>query len=76
MPLKSWSLKWAATLLEQARQGLIALTQHPNEARAAVTVSRYWLAGAVDYKRVPQLLGVDLEAYRGKAREEVRVNIG
>jgi hypothetical protein len=28
----------------------------------------------VDYKKVPELAGVELDAYRGKAREEVRVS--
>ncbi len=30
---------------------------------------------SVDYKKVPQLKGVDLEPYRGQAREEVRVTV-
>jgi len=40
---------------------------------AGVTVTRFWKAGSVDYKKVVELKGVDLSAYRGKAREEVRV---
>lgn len=40
-----------------------------------MTVSRYWKVGSVDYKRVPQLEGVDLEQYRAPAREEVRVTV-
>ena len=32
-------------------------------------------AGSVDYKKVVELKGVDLERYRGKAREEVRVSV-
>ena len=32
-----------------------------------------WWTGSVDYKKVVELKGVDLERYRGKAREEVRV---
>jgi hypothetical protein len=39
-----------------------------------VSVTRYWKAGNVDYKRVVELKGVDLERYRGKGREEVRVS--
>lgn len=65
----------AAERLEAARQGLIVLARHPKEAGSGVTVARYLKAGTVDYKRVPQLQGVDLEAYRGKAREEVRVSV-
>lgn len=66
----------SAELLEAARQALLALARHPKECGAGVTVSRYWKAGNVDYKKVPQLKGVDLAAYRGKGREEVRVTAG
>jgi hypothetical protein len=38
-----------------------------------VSVTRFLKAGAVAYKDVPQLKGVDLKKYRGKLREEVRV---
>ncbi len=37
--------------------------------------SRHWKQGNVEYKRIPELQGVDLELYRGKAREEVRVTV-
>jgi hypothetical protein len=36
-------------------------------------VTRYWKAGSVDYRRVSELKGVDLDVYRGKCREEVRI---
>jgi hypothetical protein len=41
-----------------------------------VAVTRFWKVGNVDYKSVVELRGVDLERYRGKGREEVRVSIG
>lgn len=59
--------------LEAARQALVALARHPREQGAGVAVTRFWKAGNVDYKKVIELRGVDLEQYRGKAREEVRV---
>lgn len=59
--------------MEAARNALVALAQHPREQGAGVSVTRYWKAGNVDYKKVPALQGVDLEKYRGKAREEVRI---
>jgi len=61
--------------LDAAKARLVALTEHTSEQGFGVTVSRYWKAGSVDYKRVPQLEGVDLEQYRGPAREEVRVTV-
>lgn len=65
----------AAATLEQARLAILALAHHPREQGAGISVTRYWKAGNVDYKRVPALQGVDLENYRGKAREEVRISI-
>lgn len=61
-------------VLDRAREALVALAQHPREHGAGVTVTRFWRAGSVDYKKVPALRGVDLEPYRGKGREEVRVS--
>lgn len=66
----------AASRLEAARTALVGLTQHPREQWAEVSVTRFWKQGAVDYKKIPQLQGVDLAAYRGKTREEVRVSTG
>ena len=63
----------ADAALAKARDGLVALAQHPREQGSGVSVTRYWKAGSVDYKKVPALKGVDLGLYRGRAREEVRV---
>ena len=63
----------AAEALDRAKEALVALAGHPREQGAGVIVTRFWKAGSVDYKKVVELRGVDLEAYRGKGREEVRV---
>jgi hypothetical protein len=52
---------------------LVGLAIHPKETGAGVSVTRFWKAGNVDYRRVPELKGVDLSVYKGKAREEVRI---
>lgn len=65
----------AASCVEATRAALVALATHPKEAGGGVTVTRFWKAGSVDYKKVVELKGVDLEIYRGKAREEVRVSV-
>lgn len=65
----------AGEILEQARKALVALAAHPREQGAGVSVTRYWKAGNVDYKKVPELRGVDLDVYRGKAREEFRISM-
>lgn len=62
-----------AERLEAARQALVSLAHHPREQGAGVSVTRFWKQGNVDYKKVPQLQGLDLNPYRGKARQEVRV---
>ncbi len=61
--------------LEAARQRLVDLAMHPRETGSGVSVVRLWKAGNVDYKRIPELKGVDLDRYRGKGREEVRVSV-
>ena len=60
---------------DAAKTKLIAMATHSREAGYGVAVTRYWKAGNVEYKRVPELQGVDLELYRGKMREEVRVTV-
>ena len=61
--------------LECARKALVALAEHPSERGAGVIVSRYFRRGAIEYKRIPALSGVDLDAYRGAGGEEVRVSV-
>jgi len=64
-----------AEKLELAKAVLVGLAKHPSETGSGVTVTRFWKQGNVDYKKVPELAGVELGAYRGKAREEVRVSV-
>ena len=53
----------------------MGLANHAKEQGGGVAVTRLWKRGNVEYKRVPELAGVDLELYRSIAREEVRVTI-
>lgn len=64
----------SAAAADEAKAVLVALTSHPSESGAGVSVAQFWKRGAVDYKRVPQLKNVDLEAYRKQSRLEVRVS--
>jgi len=61
--------------LDELKTRLVGLAKHSSEKGAGIQVTRYWKAGAVDYKKVPELGGVDLERYRGPTREEVRVSL-
>jgi putative phage-type endonuclease len=62
-----------STKFEAARASLVGLAAHAKEQGGGVAVTRLWKRGNVEYKRVPELAGVDLEQYRGAAREEVRI---
>jgi putative phage-type endonuclease len=64
-----------ASRLDAAKAKLIGLAQHLSEKGFGVSVSRYWKAGNVDYKKVPELAGIDIEMYRSAGREEVRVSM-
>ena len=63
----------SAARLDEAKAALVGLAQHPAESGFGVSVTRFWKQGAVDYKKVPELAGVDLEAYRRKGGVEVRI---
>lgn len=63
----------ADAALAKARDEMVVLASHPREQGAGVTVTRYWKAGNVAYAKIPALQGLDLEEFRGKSREEVRV---
>jgi putative phage-type endonuclease len=65
----------AEETLNAARKALVGLLRHPRESGAGVSVVRLWKAGNVDYKAIPELKGVNLDRYRGKGREEVRVTV-
>ncbi|MBK6357121.1 MAG: YqaJ viral recombinase family protein [Betaproteobacteria bacterium] len=62
--------------LDAAKEVLLGLAEHPSESGFGISVTRFWKAGSVDYKRVPELAGVDLENYRQKGRFETRVTVG
>ena len=64
-----------AGLVDEAKETLVKLASHPSEAGFGVSVTRFWKTGSVDYKKVPELKGVDLGIYRGAGREEVRVTV-
>lgn len=65
----------AEATLAEAKTKLISLTSHSRESGFGISVTKYWKQGNVDYKKVPQLQEVDLELYRSKIREEVRVSV-
>ena len=65
----------AQSKADAAKSKLIEMASHCKESGCGVSVTRYWKQGNVEYKRIPELQGVDLEQYRGKAREEVRLTV-
>jgi putative phage-type endonuclease len=59
--------------VDGAKAQLAGLAKHAREHGGGVSVTRLWKRGNVDYTRVPELVGVDLEPYRNSGREETRV---
>jgi putative phage-type endonuclease len=60
---------------DEAKARLAGLASHAKEQGGGLSVSRLWMRGNVEYKRVPELAGIDLEQYRRAAKEEVRVTV-
>jgi hypothetical protein len=58
---------------DEAKTRLIGLVRHAKEHGGGVSVTRIWRRGNVEYKRVPELVGVDLDQYRGPSRHDVRI---
>lgn len=65
----------ADDVVAKAREALVALAQHPKESGGGVSVTRFWKQGSISYAKVPELKGIELDKYRGKTREEVRVTM-
>ena len=65
----------ADAALASAREALLALRRLKREDGASVQVTSFVRTGTVDYKKVPALVGVDLEPYRGPGREDVRITV-
>ena len=60
--------------LIEAKKALLALARHSSERGAGVAVSTYWKTGSVDYKKLIATVGVDVEQFRGPARQETRIS--
>ena len=54
---------------------LSTCTTHFSEASARFKVTRYWKTGTVDYKKLPELKGIDLEPYRSASWQGVKVTV-
>lgn len=66
----------AAKKLEEAKDRLTSLaSDHPSIKGGGVTVSRFWKAGNIDYKNVPEIAGADMEQYRGEGSWVVKVSV-
>jgi len=58
---------------EQLREGLIGLADGQSTRGGGLTLSKSFPPGRVDYSKVPELEGVDLEPYRKEPRETWRL---
>jgi len=61
--------------VEEAKDRVLSLTAHAREEGGGLAVTRFWKRGSIDYKRVPELAHVNLEAFRAPAREEIRIAV-
>ena len=61
--------------MDEARATLVALADHPSVEGGGIVLTQFWRAGAVDYRKIPQLRDVDLSAYRGTSRLETRITV-
>ncbi|MGZ5080859.1 MAG: lambda-exonuclease family protein [Usitatibacter sp.] len=61
---------------EEVAAQLKALAGEARKARCGdVTLTRFFKKGNVDYKKIPQLAGVDLEAFRKKGAFQTRIDV-
>ncbi len=51
----------ASVRLDEAKAALVGLAEHVSEKGFGVSVARFWKIGAVQYAKVPELAGLDLE---------------
>lgn len=75
---KAWAdahavLKEAQEAEKQAREELLNCTDS-NARGQLVQVTKYLSRGRVNYSRIPELIGVDLDGYRGKDSECWRIS--
>jgi putative phage-type endonuclease len=69
-----YALKKAELDEEVARKHLLELSEGRNALCSKVKVTRSFCKGAVDYKLVPELIGVDLDLYRKPPCEKWRLS--
>ncbi len=60
---------------ETHRKALILLSEEENSRGSGIVLSKHSRRGQVDYKEIPELLGVDLEKHRKKPVEYWRIGI-
>lgn len=65
----------AAKALKFAEEQLRAIAGTSSARGAGLTLTRYWANGNVDYSRIPQLSGVDLDKFRKPGAWRTRINI-
>lgn len=65
----------AEAALDEARQVLLALADHPSVEGGGVLLTQSWRAGSVDYRKIPELSDLDLTPYRGAGRLETRITV-
>lgn len=68
-------LEFAQAAADEAKQALIDMTEGLNVKGCGVSIIHSTRAGAVDYKLIPELKGIDLDQYRKAPTTTVTVRI-
>lgn len=61
--------------LESLRKEILAKVTHPKMYACGVTITEVEKQGSVDYKKIPELKGVDLEKYRKASSKYYKMDI-
>ena len=62
-----------STKFDEAKAKIVGMANHAKEEGGGISVTHIWKRGSVDYKKIPQLKGLDLDQYRAPSREETRI---
>lgn len=61
---------------DAAREAIVAeMGEHAKVAGGGIAATRFWKRGSVDYTKIKELAGVNLEPYRKASRQEVRLTV-
>lgn len=67
--------KEAERMLDEIKEEMIELSTHDSQESNDVRLTRYVARGSVQYAKIPELKGIDLDQYRGEPKEIWKITI-